>query len=173
MITILFKDCNTFSQNFYDQTIDTLQLHRVQCTCGKKGCLIFHGHYRRNVKWLSDLIELVIQRVWCKDCGISHALIPSFLVPYSQIPLADQQEILDRVQSGKSMDAVMERNLLIDENNIKYIIRQFKKHWEQRLLSIGRSVRDSLTIPCLAVYSRQFMQIRRTPNLLFSSTNMA
>ena len=67
----------------------------------------------------------------------------------------------------------MQNNLLIDENNVKYIIRQFKKHWKQRLLSAALNIMDSLTVPCLAVYSRQFMQIHRTPNKLCTCTNTA
>lgn len=171
MITVLFKDCNYFSQDFYNQTIDHLQLHMVQCTCGKKGCLIRYGHYQRHVKYLSELLPLVVQRVRCKECGTSHALLPSVLVPYSQIPLEDQQEILGCVVAGTSPDSVMDKNYLIDENNVKHIIRQFKKHWKQRILSLGLSPSDSLTVPCLTIYLRQFMQIHRTRNILFCATN--
>lgn len=172
MITVLFKDCNSFSQDSYDLAVDQLQLHMVKCTCGKSGCLIRYGHYRRHVKLMSDLLCLIVQRVWCKECETSHALIPSVLVPYSQIPLEDQQEILECVESGVSPEPVMDRNILIDENNVKYIIRQFRRHWKQRILSLGLSLNDHLTIPSLAAFSRQFMQIHRTRNTLFPSTNM-
>ena len=171
MITVLFKDCNSFSQDSYDQTIRQLQLHMVQCTCGKKGCLIRHGHYKRHVKYLSELVPLVVQRVLCKECGTSHALLPSILVPYSQIPLGDQQEILGCVVAGTPPDPVMDRNYLIDESNVKYIIRQFRRHWKQRILSLGLSLSDSLAVPCLTAYLRQFMQIHRTRNLLFCAAN--
>lgn len=171
MITVLFKDYNTFSQDSYDSAVDELQLHTVKCTCGKSGCLIRHGHYCRQVKLMSDLLCLIVQRVRCKECGTSHALIPSVLVPYSQIPLEDQQEILECIENGVSPEPVMDRNLLVDENNVKYIIRQFRKHWKQRLFSLGLSLKDQLTIPSLAVFSRQFMQIHRTRNILLSATN--
>ena len=153
--------------------MDGLQLFQVECTCGKKGCLIRYGRYKRSVKLNSALIQLSLQRVLCKECLVSHALFPSLLVPYSQIPLHDQQQILDRAEKGQDMEAAMENNLLIDENNVKYIIRQFKKHWKQRLLSAALSIMDDLTAPCLAVYSRQFMQIRRTRNKLCTCTNTA
>lgn len=172
MITVLFKDCNSFSQNSYDLAVDQLQLHMVKCTCGRSGCLIRYGHYRRHVKFMSDLLCLIVQRVWCKECGTSHALIPSVLVPYSQIPLEDQQEILECVENGVSPEPVMDRNILIDENNVKYIVRQFRRHWKQRILSLGLSLKEQLTIPSLAVFSRQFMQVHRTRNILISPTNM-
>lgn len=171
MITVLFEDCNDFSQNFYDQVLDDLQLHMVECTCGKKGCLIRYGYYRRYVKLASGFLLLTVQRVWCRKCGTSHALIPSLLVPYSQITLADQQTVLRCAESGKSPVPIMESNNLIDENNVKYIIRQFKKHWKERIRSLGLSLSDSLSIRCIMAYSRQFMQIHRTQNKLFSCTN--
>ena len=153
--------------------LDGLQLFQVRCTCGKKGCLIRYGRYKRSVKLNSVLIQLSIQRVRCTECLVSHALFPSLLVPYSQIPLHDQQQILDRAEKGQDPEPVMESNLLIDENNIKYIILQFRKHWKQRLLSTALDILDDLTVPCLSIYSRQFMQIRRTRNQLCTCANTA
>ncbi|MDO4804119.1 MAG: hypothetical protein Q4A32_04790 [Lachnospiraceae bacterium] len=93
--------------------------------------------------------------------------ITTILVPYSQIPLEYQQDILIYVENGQKADAVLERNPFIDESSVKYIVRQYRKHWKERVLSIGRTLLDSLTIPCLSAYSRQFMQIHKTPNILF------
>ena len=123
MITVIFEECNGLSQKEYDHMLDGLQLFQVRCTCGKKGCLIRYGRYKRSVKLNSVLIQLSIQRVRCTECLVSHALFPSLLVPYSQIPLHDQQQILDRAEKGQDPEPVMESNLLIDENNIKYIIK--------------------------------------------------
>lgn len=173
MITVLIDDCNAFSQASYDSAVDSLQLHMVECTCGKKGSLIRYGHYHRRVKYLSDLLDIVIQRVLCSECGVTHALIPSPLVPYSQMTLDDQLEVLRCSENGSSADALMEKNILIDENNVRHIIRQFRRHWKQRILSLGLSLTDALTVPCLQAFSRQFMQIHRTPNILCSITNIA
>ena len=173
MITVLIDDCNAFSQASYDSAVDSLQLHMVECTCGKKGSLIRYGHYHRRVKYLSDLLDIAIQRVLCSECGVTHALIPSPLVPYSQMTLDDQLEVLRCSENGSSADALMEKNILIDENNVKHIIRQFRRHWKQRVLSLGLSLTDALTVPCLQAFSRQFMQIHRTPNILCSITSIA
>lgn len=167
MITVLFEDCNTFSQDIYDQAIHAIQLHTVECTCGKKGCLVFYGHYKRHLKYRSEDILLKVQRVLCNECGQTHALLLSEIVPYSQIPLEDQQEILECTENSRSPETILDRNLLIDENNVKYIVRQYKRHWKQRLLSIGKTLRDRLTVPCLHTFGRQFMQIHRTGNILF------
>ncbi len=173
MITVLIPDINHFSQDIYNQIISAIQLYTLECTCGKKGYLILYGHYTRIVKFMSEPILLSVQRVMCTECHTTHALLPSLIVPYSQIPLDDQQEILEAVDSGQSPEPVMDRNLLIDENNVKYIVRQYRRHWEQRLLSIGKTLRDSLTVPCLQNYLRQFMQIHRTRNKLYTFTNTA
>ena len=169
MITVLFEDCNTFSQDIYDQAVASLQLHRLECTCGKKGCLVFYGHYKRRLKFMSESILLTVQRVFCTECHKTHALLLSLIVPYSQIPIKDQQEILECAENGTVPDAVLNRNLLIDENNVKYIVHQYKCHWKQRLLSIGRTLKDPLAVPCLLAFRRQFMQIHRTGNILFLS----
>lgn len=168
MITFEAEDCNTFSQISYDSMLDSVQLHQVKCTCGKTGCLIRYGHYSRKIRVLSEFVTLSIQRVKCKGCGDTHAIIPSSFVPYSQILLKEQQEILISAEKGLPPKQVMENNLLIDENNIKHIVRQFLKHWKQRILSIGISLADRLAIPCLSVYGRQFMQVHRTQNIYYA-----
>ena len=167
MITVLFLSDKSFSDNLYYTFLQSLNLFAIECTCHKKGCLIFYGWYKRKVKLPSKLLTLSIQRVRCRECGRTHALIPSVLVPYSQITLKDQQDILILAESGLPPAEVLERNPRVDENNAKHIIRQYNKHWKERLLSISLSVRDSLTIPCLSAFSRQFMQIHKTPNILF------
>ena len=167
MITVLFEDCNTFSQEIYDQAVNAIQLHMLECTCGKKGCLIRYGHYKRHLKFRSVDILLIVQRVFCEECGKTHALLLSLIVPYSQIPLEDQQEILACTEDSATPEPVLERNILVDENNVKYIVRQYRRHWKQRLLSIGKTLQDRLPRPCLHAYSRQFMQIHRTGNILF------
>ena len=167
MITVYFKDCNRFSQNIYKKVIDNLPIFQLKCSCGKSGCLILFGKYERQVKYMSRSISIEIQRVRCRECGRTHALLPSLLVPYSWIPLKDQQDILRSVEEGRSFLAVLERNPLIDESDVKYIVRQFRRHWKQRLLSAGLTLCDELIKPCFSRFSRQFMQIHRTPNILF------
>ena len=168
MITIYVKNCKRLSQKIYDDTIGCLQLHTVRCTCGCKGCLFYYGSYERTVKVISHSIRLRVARVMCKECHHTHALLLSVIVPYSQVMLHDQQDILDAHESGRPTEPILERNLLLDENTVKYIVRQYRKHWKERLAALGLSLRNELTLPCFADYARQFMQIRGTPNILYS-----
>lgn len=168
MITIPIEDCNSFSQKSYDDYVFGLQIHMMKCKCGHRGCMTLYGHYTRNLKILGLLLSLVIQRVKCSSCGRTHALIPSLIVPYSQIPRKDQQEILKLSEEGKSAAPVLVQNCQIDESHVRHIIRRFKAHWKERIFSLGLSLHDQLTEECISVYSLQFMQIHRTWNSFFS-----
>ncbi len=169
MITILVNNCNHISQSLYNQILESVEITKLTCpTCGQTGSFIYYGRYDRKVKNGHKTITLNVQRCRCKYCGKTHALLLSALVPYSRITLADQKEILIIDKKGASFDSFLNDNSeTIDENTVKYIIRKYKRHWEQRILALGLSLEDELCIPCLEHYSRQFMQIKSTPNQIF------
>lgn len=131
--------------------------------------MTFYGSYSRSVKQDGDLVELRIRRVICSECGSTHALLLSEIVPYSRTLLEDQADII----SG-SPAAVMERNPMIDESCIRSILRQFKKHWEQVLLAAGIPFHPlrSLVETCFSFRDRQFMQIKKDPQHPFFETNI-
>ncbi len=168
MITIPIEDCNSFSQKTYNDYIFGLQPHMIKCKCGRCGGMIFYGRYKRHFKLLGTLLSLFIQRVRCRFCGKTHALIPSLIVPYSQIPREDQREIIKLSEEGRSAEPILDQNCQIDESHVRHIIRRYKRHWKERLLSIGLSLCDQLTEACLSIYSLQFMQIHRTWNSFYS-----
>ena len=168
MITIPIEDCNSFSQKTYDEYLFRLQPHMIKCKCGRCGGLIFYGRYERHLKILGLFLSLFIQRVRCSFCARTHALIPSLIVPYSQIPREDQQDILKLNAEGRPINPVMERNYQIDESYVRHVIRRYKRFWKERILSLGLSLHDRLAEACLFVYSLQFMQVHRTWNSYFS-----
>jgi len=110
-----------------------------------------------------------IQRVKCNTCGKTHALLLSNIVPYSQVPLTEQLSIISASEMKQDPSSFLDNNLLIDENNVKFIKRQYRFHWKQKLLSEGVSLlpAQQLVKQCFRFFSRQFMQIKRTPNILF------
>ena len=133
MITIPIEDCNSFSQETYNDYVFALQPHMLKCKCGRCGGMVFYGHYERHLKLLGLFLSLIIQRVRCSFCGRTHAILPSLIVPYSQIPREDQQEILKLNEEGKSPDPVLDRNCQIDESHVRHIIRRFKQIWKERI----------------------------------------
>ena len=172
MITIFLKDCNHISQSFYDSVINNTQLHQVRCSCGHSCCLRPHAYYRRSLKTASGKISLRIQRVVCTECGHTHALLLSSIVPYSQIMANDQHRICKDYESGSNPYKICNQNPLIDENNVKSVVLNFRRRWMEKLrsLKIRLSPFSDLVRSCFSDYSMQFMQIRITTNRLFIDT---
>ena len=171
MITITVTDFNSFSQDFYDSVINALPFHRLRCTkCGHSGCLTIHGYYKRSVSSSGGKYVLKICRVFCSECGRTHAILLSSFVPYQQVSADVQRRIANALESGKNPNSVCTPEGSIDENNVKAVIRRYQKHWKERLLSekISLSEIAHLICSCFSFFSTQFMQIRRGFNQLFS-----
>lgn len=172
MITLFVEEYNPITPSFYNNLITNLQLHRLTCTCGHSGCLSVHGYYTRSLKTPEGKLPFRICRVICSCCFHTHALLPSSMVPYSQISLAEHVDIISSHEDTKQSETLMNHNPSIDESNCRYIIRNFLHHWKQRILSekITLSDRASLIRDCFSAFARQFMQIHCTSNILFMNT---
>ena len=171
MITIFNSTFNTLSQNYYNKTIDSLHFHNLTCSCGHSACLNKHAYYYRFIKTPLGKMRLRICRVKCSLCGTTHALLLAEMVPYSQIPLISQIYIAgESMTASPDYSSVMAANPEIDESNIASVLRQFNRFWKERLLSQGISLADhnGLIHQAFAFFRRQFMQIKCTPNILFS-----
>lgn len=169
MITITVHFDNPLNQKTYENLINTLQFHQLQCTCGHSGCLTIHGYYKRSLKEEDSEITLSVCRVKCSHCAKTHALLPSRLVPYSRVSLQDQAAIISAYENSGDFEQIMNRTPSIDENLIASITKRYITHWMQKI----RSFRVDLSFPshlvkqCFSLFMNQFMQIRQTPNILF------
>lgn len=172
MITLFVEENNPLTPNFYNNLISKLQFHKLHCSCGHSGCLSVHGYYYRYLKTPSGKLRFRICRVKCEVCGKTHAILLSSFVPYSQTSLKDHVEIIEAFEDVVPTASLLKSNNSIDESSFRHIIRQYLKHWKQKLLSekITLSPLPDLIQSCFGHYSRQFMQIRRTINLIFLST---
>lgn len=172
MITILVQDCNLISQSFYDSVINRIQFHQLTCSCGHSACMTIHGYYQRSVKLPTGTLRLRICRIRCSQCGKTHALLLSSIVPYSQIRTCDQQLICIALEQHLSTSSVCDSNPEIDENNVKSVLRNYRRHWREMLKSFRISLLQLITLirSCFANYSAQFMQIHKAYNKLFSYT---
>lgn len=172
MITFLVEENNTLSQDSYNSCLNSIQFHQLKCSCGHSGCLRIHGYYPRKVKTHEGSFVLNVCRVRCSFCGRTHALLPSSLVPYSQITLACCCQAIAALCGGGSAGSVCGDYPEVDENNVKSVIRRFRKHWKERLLSLRMGIRSirELVLSCFCHYSAQFMQIHRTGNVLHAQT---
>lgn len=52
--------------------------------CGRKGCMIGHGYYRRKPRDGLEVYPMQIKRWRCKECGRTVSVLPSFLLRYRQ-----------------------------------------------------------------------------------------
>lgn len=172
MITLLVEEYNPLTPNFYNKCINNLQFHQLTCPCGHSGCLSIHGYYYRSVKLPEGKFTFRICRVICECCGHTHAILLSSMVPYSQVSVSDHISIIDNYNQGTSQDCVMNNNPYIDENCYRYIIRCYRNHWQERLRSqkIFLFPFHQLIESCFSFFSRPFMQIKNTPNILFPNT---
>lgn len=171
MLTVPVQDFNTFTQEFYNSVISSLQLHTLKCSCGHSGCLICHAYYSRRVITPTGKKPLNILRVKCSECARTHALLLSSMVPYSQISAEDQRMITDAYENGSDRNELCSSGNGIDENNIKAVIRRYLRYWRERLRawSIYLDSLPALSEDCFSHYSKQFMQIRGTFNALVPS----
>ena len=169
MITISDDFCNPISQDSYENLINSLQFHQLTCTCGHSACLTIHGYYNRKIKVDDHSVLLHICRVKCSHCNTTHALLPAFIVPYSQVSFPDQVDIISCYERSRNYTDLMEKTPSIDENCIHSVICRYIYHWVQRVLSFKLSVSTSLSFIqlCFLHFSRQFMQAKKTPNILF------
>jgi hypothetical protein len=169
MITIETENCNPISQDFYDHIIFSLDLATLTCACGHTGQLIWYGSYARKVKLVDQAISLQVARVYCSSCGHTHAILLSSIVPYSQIPLDVQVAVIECYEQGSGFHSILDSQITMDENNIASIIRSYRQHWYQRLLSLSVLFKSlsELVRKSFQDFSRQFMQIKSTRNKLF------
>ena len=169
MITFNTDFDNPISQDSYDKTINHLQFHQLTCSCGHSACMTIHGYYDRSIKSGVDSVRLHICRVKCCHCHKTHALLPISIVPYSQVSFPDQAAIISRYEDSGDYSEIMNKTPSIDENCIHSIIRRYLLHWLQRTLSAFLSVSPSFSFVqlCFSHFSRHFMQVKRTPNILY------
>lgn len=169
MITIMMPFGKPLTQKSYENTINQLQFHQLTCTCGMSGTLTVHGYYTRRLKTEDHEISLKICRVKCSHCNKTHALLPSLIVPYSQVSLEDHISIIQTYEGTKKFTDIMDTTPSIDENLIASIIRRYVSHWLQKLRSFHLKLlpADRLVKKCFSLFMNQFMQIRQTPNILF------
>ena len=162
MITIKCNLCN-INQAKYDEIIDNLDFNRLICPKCSHSDLIIHGYYTRRLKTKIGTIYLRIIRVICKDCGSTHALLLSCLVPYSSVDLNSHIRIVNNDDINGLMDEIND----IDESSVAYVKRMFNSHFKERLLSVCISIDDNLVFNCFKYFKRQFMQIKCINNVLF------
>ena len=86
MIILNDKKSNNFFKNILYKYENSLNIPYIVCSICGSSKLIKWGSYTRNVCYIDNNILknkcIIIRRVKCKGCGHTHALLPSFIIPY-------------------------------------------------------------------------------------------
>ena len=169
MITFLTESGCDISQTAYEEDRRKLPLKEMRCSrCGCIGRLIRHACYTRAVKNDGCLVSLTIKRLKCSNCKRTHAVLPSYIVPYSRVTLGEQVQILCQYTQGLGFLAVMEQNA--DENLSYSILRRYRAHWQEDFApeDILHLSSEETSRLCFASHHKQFMQVRDIPNSFFA-----
>ena len=157
MITLKVDKLNReISQKLYDEIIASVDIHLLECTC-KRHNMVVHGYYTRKIKTNNGNIELVILRVRCKDCGRTHAVLISFIVPYQSIEMSVQIKII----ANNDIEKIMYCNPSIDELDIFRVKERFRSRYKAWMKSLNLSFKDDLVFLAFRYFRSNFMQTHR------------
>lgn len=97
--------------------------------CGGKEST-YYGNYRRNVIEINEeRVETTIniKRLKCSGCGKTHAVIPTFLIPYKQHTVETVNEILKE----KIVDEKTSREIEEETGVTRQLLRKWLKELEE------------------------------------------
>lgn len=174
-------------QNIYDEEVAQLLDNSGALTCphcAGQGTLVIHGYYIRYL-YDADSTEIKpvkITRMRCKSCRVTHAVLPSAIVPRSQVPLKAQikaVEIFESQAQKQEQKALEEgkkprdirfrtpsREILanvpcLTRLHLWRLIHKYLKQWRQRILSLHMTVcsemPQDLVSACFRGYGYPFL----------------
>ncbi len=116
-------------ENFY-------QVQHGCKNCGYGGNLHRHATYQRTIICEEITARVTIQRVICPDCGKTHALIPSDLIPYFQHTLKTIVKLLELINNKKQSYTTIIKflkkfNLSFSLGHISLYVKRFKTNTDR------------------------------------------
>lgn len=168
MIIIKVPYDKTITQEEYDKHVGSIDKEVIKCdSCGNVG-LSKHGTYERHLKTDTDKITLKIVRFICPECGKTHAVLLSTIIPWSQKSLKDTIEIIKRT-TEKEFNQFLNERISLQIEDIRNIRKRFKKYWKERILSYQLNLDETISEKCFALFKRQFMQNKCTSFIQLST----
>lgn len=96
-----------------------------------------HSHFWRNVVTLLRSARIPIFRFRCPDCGYVFSVIPAFLEPYQRVALDLQEELLQEIVQGTTLEAVAEAtDALPGQAYSARTLGRWVKRWKERLTQL-------------------------------------
>ena len=155
MIILLCDTVNQeLSQDYYDSRVQELDRSAIKCPHCKNFGFYVNSYYERSFKIAGHDVKtpILIMQVICKNCGKTHAILLSSMIPWSQIPLYDALTILQLVPPA-------EESILVSHEDRIRLKKLFRLFWKERLAAFNIKIDPSLSSNCIFYHARQFMQI--------------
>lgn len=151
MIILYSKKINTNFKETIQNYLNTVNFGHIECPKCHSHDLIRWGYYERNVIHFSNnnnVLEsniLKIQRIRCKSCGKTHALLPFGIIPYKQFTDEVISKILFKL-ANNTLENISNK-YLIDQSIIKRWCYQYNTFHKSRVNTLMKSHnnRESLT----------------------------
>ena len=132
MIVLYSKKSNTNFKKQIQIYLNTANFNNLECPNCHSHNFIRWGHYERNILFFSNVRIIIessvikIQRVMCKSCNKTHALLPFGIIPYKQFT----DEVISKIfleLTNNSLEEISNK-YFIDHSIIKKWINQYRYH---------------------------------------------
>lgn len=136
----------------YNNKKEFINVHETKCSCGCSGSCIKYGNYKRKYIKNGNKKIIYIQRIYCKECKRTQAILPYDIIPYKLITLNDVLDIIEAYEENEE---------IVDPPE-KEIMKTYKK-WKERL-NIIKFIRDEIEKIisfCAFRFKMCFMQNKR------------
>lgn len=167
MIAVKVNYDKPITQENYDEIVNSIDKEVIKCeNCGHVG-FSKHGSYNRHIKTKNNRITLNIVRFICPECGKTHAVLLSSIIPWSQISLKNTIEII-KLKTEKEFNSFLDEHNSFFIEDIRNVRKRFKKYWKERILSCQIELDETIFEKCIHIFKRQFMQNKCTRFILLS-----
>ena len=100
----------------------------IECPNCHSDKLIRYGTYERNLGIQGEYQKIKIKRVKCKECGKTHALIPSFILPFYQSERSFIVYAVSKVVVDEEGVVETSKKLEISRQELSSLVKRFKSH---------------------------------------------
>ena len=164
LISVTIELLNNYYEIFLENEAFKMSLKTWACACGCTGGMYRNGKYPRAYASDGRIVNILIQRLRCRYCGRTHALIPAHLVPYSRKPAELQMQMILAVSNPEDRIKVMEMQPTLEERDFRQVRGNYAKTWERKIplpeLESHITAAAGLVRRCLRDFGMQFMQRR-------------
>lgn len=157
MILLNYKNCNTFFEKdeicnfeieekvkklekYIDEYENNINYGYIECPICESTKMISYGSYERNIGIFDQYFKIKIKRVKCKECNHTHALLPSFILPYFQNEVSFIEIVIKEKYNNKSQTSYIVNAFNISRQLINNWLRRFRNHLSRLRSTISNDI---------------------------------